>query len=216
MGLSDPFQTTYQGTLQAKSSLGDALQNIAGLYAKKKMEDKQQTKQLATQLFSHMITAGYVKPNQATLDSVKNILGIAGLDITKPQNVNDITQLPGFKTNIKTDATGKIEGVDYIPVDQAEEQRKQQEEVRKQKDMEFKQQESQQKMEELKASTAKQALAGSSFLDKFLNPDKYAQNQEIQAGMRQQALDKIRPKYDKQTQKLQYNAKTNEYRVVNK
>jgi hypothetical protein len=40
MGLSDPFQTTFEGARQGASSFGNALTNIAQLVLAKKMEDK--------------------------------------------------------------------------------------------------------------------------------------------------------------------------------
>lgn len=90
MAMSDPFETTYNGTMQAKESLGQGIQQAAGSAADA-MKQKQQLAQQAKQRqqgFQTLQSLGLVKQNDPTNDDLAKGLTDAGTKMGVSVNVN--------------------------------------------------------------------------------------------------------------------------------
>jgi hypothetical protein len=87
MGLSDPFQQTYQGTLAAKSSLGEGLMGIAKIFSEHKLQEKKmkQELELKKQLMEQEYKLKAQYPDPFTMMLAKQ-LGLTGETTQPPTN----------------------------------------------------------------------------------------------------------------------------------
>lgn len=210
--LSDPFSTTAQLAQKKGENIDKGFQTLgsAGMnYVNQQQEQK--TKVMGSML-GHMLDKGLVKPNDTFMKTMAQYFGLQGLDVSDPQTLTkvlDSVDTKNYKKKIKLGTMGQVEGVDL-------EEKDPEEEARKKKELELKVSEEQRKEQEIKASSVKEATAGTNILDYFFKTPKYKEGEQLRGEMRQQLLGKNKPQYDPQTQKLQVNPKTGEYRVVGK
>lgn len=102
MGLSDPFSTTYQGSMQSGESLGQGIQSAAGSVAdvmNQKAQQQQQMKQ-RQQGFQTLQNLGLIKQNQPTNDDLAKGLQDYGQKMGVQVNVNQGDNPDSAKKNM--------------------------------------------------------------------------------------------------------------------
>lgn len=116
MGLSDPFQTTYEGSRQSLGEYGKAMESISSEYAKQKELEKSRQQQTMGALLGHFITEGYIKPTPGLMNSIKKLFPeMSGMETVTPAGVTPTPS--GYQRTYKYGELGQVKGYEDKPID---------------------------------------------------------------------------------------------------